>query len=53
MREVFKNGHGPYWISALETKFEGTGKPAGRKEFDEFLGNYAVYAPPPLFTQPH
>ena len=27
MREVFKNGHGQRWISALEAKFEGKGKP--------------------------
>ena len=42
MREVFKNQHGQYWISALEAKYEKKGKPFGRAEFDELLGNYAV-----------
>jgi hypothetical protein len=42
MREVFKNQHGPYWISALEAKYEGKGKPFGREEFDKFLGEYMV-----------
>ena len=42
MREVFKNQHGAYWISALEAKYEGKGKPFGREDFENFLGNYAV-----------
>jgi hypothetical protein len=42
MREVFKNQHGQYWISALEAKYEAKGKPFGREEFDQFLGEYAV-----------
>ncbi|KAG0646936.1 hypothetical protein D0Z07_6471 [Hyphodiscus hymeniophilus] len=41
MREVFKNQHGQYWISALEAKYEKKDKPFGREEFDQFLGDYA------------
>ncbi|KAH8808688.1 hypothetical protein F5884DRAFT_674934 [Xylogone sp. PMI_703] len=41
MREVHKNGHGKYWMKALEAHFERNSEPFGRKEFDEFLGNFA------------
>ncbi|KAL1980765.1 hypothetical protein VTN96DRAFT_3572 [Rasamsonia emersonii] len=38
MREVFINeDHPQRWVSALEAKFEGKGKPYGRAEFDEIL----------------
>ncbi|RFU26964.1 hypothetical protein B7463_g9364, partial [Scytalidium lignicola] len=41
MREVHKNGHDEYWMRALEVHFNGTEKPFGRKEFDEFLGGFS------------
>ncbi len=42
MREVFKNNHGSFWISALEAKYEGKGKEFGREDFDKFLGDYSA-----------
>lgn len=42
MREVFKNQHGQYWISAMEAKYEGKGKEFSREDFDQFLGTYTV-----------
>jgi hypothetical protein len=42
MREVSKNEHGKYWITALEAKYQDKGKPFGRDEFDDFLGDFAV-----------
>jgi hypothetical protein len=42
MREVYKNGHGPNWMAALNAKFRGEGKPYGREEYDAFLGDYSV-----------
>lgn len=53
MREVFKNQHGSYWISALEAKYEGKGKPFERAEFDEVFGNYMVSTMPHIFTDQH
>lgn len=56
MREVFINeDHPQRWVSALEAKFEGKGKPYGRAEFDEILGNYMVAHPAfdhALFSSP-
>ncbi|KAL1970514.1 hypothetical protein VTN77DRAFT_4158 [Rasamsonia byssochlamydoides] len=41
MREVFtKEGHDQHWLSAMEAKYEGKGKPYGRAEFDAFIGDY-------------
>jgi hypothetical protein len=37
-----KNGHLTFWKEALAAKYEGKGKPFGRKEFDKVLGNYDV-----------
>jgi hypothetical protein len=42
MREVKKNGHVEHWERALKAKFEGEGTVFGRKDFDEFLGDWAV-----------
>jgi hypothetical protein len=42
MREVYKNGHGPNWIAALNAKFANTGTAFGRKDFDDVLRDFAV-----------
>jgi len=42
VREVKKSGHVESWVAALEAKYEGKGKPYGRQEFDNLLGDWAV-----------
>lgn len=42
MREVYKNGHGPNWIAALNAKFANTGTAFGQKDFDDVLMDFAV-----------
>ena len=42
MREVYKNGHGPNWIAAMDAKYAKKGSSFGRKEFDEVLGDFSV-----------
>lgn len=51
MREVFKNHHGQYWISALEAKYEGKGKQFRREEFEEFLGNYMACLASQIYSE--
>lgn len=46
MREVAKNNHHGLWLEAMETKFEGKGKPLEREFFEEMLGGYEVRLPP-------
>ena len=33
------------WLAALQAKYDGKGKPFGRKEFDQILGNCQVNYP--------
>lgn len=45
MKEVFMRGDYPFWIAAMDAKYEGKGKRFGLEEFDEFLGEYMVSIP--------
>lgn len=38
----WKKYHLHYWLEALRAKYEGTGKPYGKREFDKVLGEYDV-----------
>lgn len=40
MIDVFMRNDYPYWIAAMEAKYDGKGQPFGREEFDKFLGDY-------------
>lgn len=40
MREVGKNGHAPFWVEALEAKYEGKDHVLGREEFDKILAEF-------------
>lgn len=42
MKYVMQNGDGPRWAEAMRAKFEGEGKPYGRAEWDDMLGDYGV-----------
>ncbi|KAH8689380.1 P-loop containing nucleoside triphosphate hydrolase protein [Talaromyces proteolyticus] len=44
MREVVTSDrdHRQHWIKAIDAKYEGKGRPYGRVEYDEFLGNFAA-----------
>jgi len=42
MREVGKNNHQALWTDAIESKFEGNGKPWRRDEFEQILSGYEV-----------
>jgi len=42
MKYVQSSGHAARWAEALRAKFESQGKPYGREEFDDFLGEYGV-----------
>src|SRR6266487_374447 len=50
---VERPDHQILWLRAIEAKFYGKGKPFGRKEFDEFLGEFAVLSDFPVlgFTE--
>jgi hypothetical protein len=45
--------HQILWLKAIEAKFYGKGKPFGKKEFDSFLGEWAVLSDFPVlgFTE--
>lgn len=48
MREVDKNdGHRAQWMSAVDAKTQGSGKPYGRAEFDALLDGYRGIADVP------
>jgi hypothetical protein len=42
MRETMRDGHKDTWARALEAKYDGKGKPFGKEELDELLGDFAV-----------
>ena len=41
----FSKGHFEHWNNAMISKFEGVGKPFGRREFDELTGDFDVIDP--------
>jgi hypothetical protein len=54
MREVGKNGHQGLWMDALDSKFESSGKPLGREQFDQILAGYeaGLFTAVSLYTLP-
>lgn len=38
----WKRGHFQYWLEALQTKYEGRGKPYGPEDFKKILADYDV-----------